>query len=47
MTTVLESIATQFGLGRMTDLLVWLCLIAVLILRPQGLLGRALQESRA
>lgn len=44
---VLESIATQFGLGRMTDALVWLCLIAILILRPQGLLGRALQESRA
>jgi branched-chain amino acid transport system permease protein len=45
---VLESLAAQFGLARLADLIVWLCMIAVLILRPRGLFGSAIGgEGRA
>jgi branched-chain amino acid transport system permease protein len=36
---VLESLAAQFGLARMADLTVWVCMIGFLVFRPQGLLG--------
>ena len=45
---VLESLAAQFGLARLADLTVWVCMIGFLILRPQGLFGSAIgREIRA
>ncbi len=44
---VLESLAVNYGLGRLTDLLVWVCLIVVLVVRPQGILGAKQHEARA
>ncbi len=36
---VVEALAAQFGLDRMADLTVWLCMVAFLVFRPQGLFG--------
>jgi branched-chain amino acid transport system permease protein len=36
---VLEGIAFQFGLGSISDVIVWFVMIAVLIIKPTGLLG--------
>jgi branched-chain amino acid transport system permease protein len=38
---VLESAAFHFGLGRLTELIVWILMIGVLLVRPYGLLGRS------
>ena len=45
---VLEGLAFQFGLGKLSEVLVWALMIAVLLVKPTGLLGRALaREMRA
>ena len=45
---VLEALAFQFDLGKLSEVLVWALMIAVLLVRPTGLLGRALaREVRA
>ena len=44
---VVESLAVQFGLGRLADLSVWALLILVLVLRPQGLFGGPVAAVRA
>lgn len=36
---VLEGIAFQFGLGSISDVIVWFVMIAVLLVRPTGILG--------
>ena len=36
---VAEGIGTHFGLGRLTELIVWLLMIVILLVRPQGLFG--------
>ncbi|MEO7243261.1 MAG: branched-chain amino acid ABC transporter permease [Variovorax sp.] len=36
---LLEALAVQFGLGALSDLVVWTFMIAVLLVRPQGLFG--------
>jgi branched-chain amino acid transport system permease protein len=36
---VVEALAFQWGLGQLADVLVWLFMIAVLLLRPAGLFG--------
>ena len=38
---VAEAIGTHFGLGRLTDLTVWMLMIVILLVRPQGLFGSA------
>jgi branched-chain amino acid transport system permease protein len=38
---VLESLAFQWGLGQLADVAVWLFMIFVLLVRPQGLFGAA------
>ena len=45
---MLEALAFQFDLGKLSEVLVWALMIAVLLVRPTGLLGRALaREVRA
>lgn len=45
---VLEALAAQFGFAQLADLIVWLCMIAFLVFRPQGLFGSVLaRETRA
>jgi branched-chain amino acid transport system permease protein len=44
---VVESLAVNYGFGQLTDLLVWGCMIAVLIVRPQGIFGSGMREHRA
>jgi branched-chain amino acid transport system permease protein len=45
---VLEGLAFQFGLGKLSEVLVWVLMIAVLLVRPSGLFGRAVtREMRA
>ena len=36
---VLEGLAFQFGLGGISDVMVWFVMIAVLLVKPSGLLG--------
>ena len=36
---VLESLAFHFGLGRLSDVVVWILMIGVLLIRPAGLFG--------
>jgi branched-subunit amino acid ABC-type transport system permease component len=36
---VLEALGIYFGLGRLAELIVWVFMILVLLLRPQGLFG--------
>ena len=36
---VLEGLAFQFGLGSISDVIVWFVMIAVLLIKPAGLLG--------
>jgi len=38
---VLEALAFQFDLGKFSEVLVWGLMIAVLLVRPTGLFGRA------
>jgi branched-chain amino acid transport system permease protein len=38
---VIEGIGAQFGLGSATDLIVWVFMICVLLVRPEGLFGNA------
>ena len=44
---VLEGIAFQFGLGAISDVLVWFVMIVVLLVKPTGLLGGGRGEARA
>ena len=44
---VLEGIAFQFGLGSISDVLVWFVMIVVLLVKPTGLLGGGRGEARA
>lgn len=36
---VIEALAAQFGFDRFADLTVWVCMVAFLVFRPQGLFG--------
>jgi branched-chain amino acid transport system permease protein len=38
---VLESVAFHFGMGRLTELIVWILMMAVLLFRPYGLFGQS------
>jgi branched-chain amino acid transport system permease protein len=38
---VLESVAFHFGMGRLTEVIVWILMIAVLLFRPYGLFGQS------
>jgi branched-chain amino acid transport system permease protein len=38
---VVESIAFHFGMGRLTELIVWILMLGVLLFRPFGLLGQS------
>lgn len=44
---VLEGIAFQYGLGAISDVLVWFVMILVLLVKPSGLLGGGRGEARA
>jgi len=44
---IAEGIAIHYGLGGFSDVLVWLVMIAVLLIRPEGLLGGGRREVRA
>jgi branched-chain amino acid transport system permease protein len=44
---VLEGVAFQFGLGAISDVLVWFVMIVVLLVKPTGLLGGGRGEARA
>ncbi len=45
---VIEALAAQFGFDRLADLTVWLCMVAFLVFRPQGLFGSSAgTETRA
>lgn len=48
MIGVVEALAFQWGLGQLVDVVVWLFMIGVLLLRPTGLFGMsAMRETRA
>jgi branched-chain amino acid transport system permease protein len=44
---IAEGVAIHYGLGGFSDVLVWLVMIVVLLLRPEGLLGGGRREVRA
>lgn len=45
---VLEGLAFQYGLGKLSEVLVWVLMIVVLLVRPNGLFGRSVtRELRA
>jgi branched-chain amino acid transport system permease protein len=43
---LIETLGVSFGLGRLSDLTVWVLMILVLLIRPQGLFGSRLHGAQ-